>query len=70
MRTRLPQTDAHLVLITVPAILLAVALLLSLHTLALPSWATAGAIFAAAALVGTALAVARLSIAQHRPSER
>ncbi len=68
MSTRLPKTDAHLLLTTILATLLAVAILLPLHALALPTWVTAGAIFAAAAIVGAELAVAGLYIAQQRPS--
>ncbi len=68
MSTRLPKTDAHLLLTTVLATLLAVALLLPLHALAVPPWATAGVIFTAAAIIGAEVAVARLYTAQRRPS--
>ncbi len=69
MTAVLPKTDAQLRLITIVATLLAVALLLPLHTLAFPPWATAAVIFAAAALIGAELAVARLyTLHPHAPT--
>ncbi len=62
------KTDAHLLLTTVLVTLLAVAILLPLHALALHAWATVGVIFTTAAIIGAELAVARLYMTQRHPS--